>query len=405
MFFLRGDTIIQWLITTERQKMSKDILFDLAWFRPDSTNQALELLFKARQEGDEDFIWSPHDSVLIRKLIELFTQRGLMRLDSVKKSLLRWQSKSQKNQYGGSIPAKPETPLMPRWDSEEKELVEIYLNNLPSFSWGLDDHMLALELTIQTYLPEDELIEEAQWLATKANMMGKVQQNWLKEKEPSNQQAEKILAGMPGSPEEAAHFPMSDREQKALEYANFRAVENVVSLADNVRKKMRYVVAEDVMKREVGDVSGPSLESKLFDEFADLNRDWRRIAVTEAGECQLQGFIAGAKEGSKVKRVEQYPSACPFCKSIHGKIATVVSPMKKNKDPDNEIWPGKNNVGRAAAPRKRVGGALVPRPKEEQYWLPAGLAHPHCRGRWVNVEVPDEAADPEFAKILAVLTS
>lgn len=385
--------------------MRKDILFDLAWFRPDSTNQALEMLFKARQEGDEDFIWSPHESILIRKMIELFTQRGLMRLDSVKKSLLSWQIKSKKNTFGGSIPAKPEMPMMERWDEEERELVEIYLNNLPSYAWKLDDHMLALELTIQTYLPKDELIEEAQWLATKATMMGKVQQNWLNQKDPSSQQADKILAGLPATPAEAAYFPMSQKEQKALEFANFRAVENVVSLADGVRKKMRHVVAEDVMKRETGDTAGPSLESKLFDEFAELNRDWRRIAVTEAGECQLQGFIAGAKPGSKVKRVEQYASACPFCKSIHGKIATVVAANKKNKDPDNEIWPGKNNVGRAAAPRKRVGGALVPRPKAEQYWLPAGLAHPHCRGRWVNVEVPDEAADPEFAKILAVLTS
>lgn len=375
-----------------------EILFDLAFFRPLETNDALELLFKARQEGDDEFIWSPHDSPFVQKLIELFTQRGLMRLDSVKKALLRWQTKKD-NPALKPIP-QPGVGLMERWSDDERQLVQIYLEALPKTEWALSDHMLAVELVVQTYLPTDELVTEAQWLATKATMMGKVQNNWEKKKAPTLAEADKILQGLPNSPEEAAYFPLSPNEKTTLEFASFRAVENVVQLGDTVRKQMRNIVAADVQKKMTGDTTGPALQTQLFDAFGQLNRDWRRIAVTEAGECQLQGMIAGCKPGDKVKRVEQYKDACPFCKKIHGTIATVVDANHKNKDPDTMIWPGKNNIGRSAAPRKRVGGVLIKRTPEEMYWLPAGLAHPHCRGRWVPVVAPENPPDPEFAAIL-----
>ncbi|EAB4417306.1 hypothetical protein D7B12_17910 [Salmonella enterica] len=378
--------------------MSEEILFDLAWFRPAPTNQALELLFKARQEGDDDFIWSLHDSPLIQTMIELFTKRGLMRLESVKKALLRWQAHGEAS---GVLPApKPIMGLMTRWSADEKALVQIYLESLPKSQWQLSDHMLSVELVVQTYLPEQELISEAQWLATKATLMGKVQNNWTKKKEPTVAEANAILEHLPNTPEQAAMFPLTPNEQTTLEFANFRAVENVVNLADNVRRDMRALVAKHVEKQIQGDTTGSTLQTELFDQFAELNRDWRRIAITEAGEAHLQGMIAGAKSGDKVKRVEQYPSACAFCKKIHGVIATVVDATHPNKDPDTMIWPGKNNIGRSAAPRKRVGGILIKRTPEEMYWLPAGLAHPHCRGRWVPVAKVEGPQDPAFAAIL-----
>ncbi|ECB1886255.1 hypothetical protein EVG80_15530 [Salmonella enterica subsp. enterica serovar Mississippi] len=385
--------------------MENELLIDLAYFRPASVNDALELLFKARQEGEDDFIWSPHESPLIRKLIELFTARGLMRLASVQKAILRWQNKADANSMAAPSPlttamAQSMVHNMTRWSDEEKELVRIYLDSLPLSAWGLDDHMLSVELAVQTYLPKDELITEAQWLATKATMMGKVERNWMKQQEPTLAEADKLLARLPNTPADAAYFPLSPKEKTTLEFASFRAVENVVSLTDTVRKKMRSTVARHVEKKLNADTSGPSLQSELFDQFADLNRDWRRIAVTEAGEAQLQGMIAGTKPGDKVKRVEQYASACQFCKKIHGAIVTVVEADHPNKDPDTMIWPGKNNIGRSASPRKRVGNVLVKRTADEIFWLPAGLAHPHCRGRWVPVVQADEAADPAFAALV-----
>lgn len=143
-------------------------------------------------------------------------------------------------------------------------------------------------------------------------------------------------------------------------------------------------------------VATSSLQTKLFDEFSTLNRDWRRIAVTEAGEAQTQGYIASLPLGTKVERVEQYANACKFCKKIHGRVAEIVSPNAPDKNPETQIWAGKNNIGRSASPRKRVGNVLVPRTEEEMWQLPAGLAHPHCRGRWVPTLQDEPGDDPDF---------
>lgn len=162
---------------------------------------------------------------------------------------------------------------------------------------------------------------------------------------------------------------------------------------------MRTTIAEHVTQRELGApvVSGHSLETKLLDQFGTLNRDWRRIAVTEAGEAQTQGYIASLKPGQKVKRVEQYKGACAFCRRIDGVVVTVVEPSMENKDPDTMIWPGKNNVGRSASPRKRVGDLMVEREPDEMWTIPAGLVHPHCRGRWIPTIEERPGDDPDFA--------
>jgi hypothetical protein len=138
----------------------------------------------------------------------------------------------------------------------------------------------------------------------------------------------------------------------------------------------------------------------LLDEFAVLNRDWRRIALTEAGEVANQGFIASLSPGAKVKRIEQYRGACPFCRKIDGVVMEVVPASKDDKDPDKMIWVGKNNVGRSGSPRKRVGGELVERLPEEQWWVPAGVAHPMCRGQWIKLSESRADDDPDFAEWL-----
>ncbi|MNE89563.1 hypothetical protein D3C76_1574810 [compost metagenome] len=74
----------------------------------------------------------------------------------------------------------------------------------------------------------------------------------------------------------------------------------------------------------------------------------------------------------------------------------MVSPDAPDKDGQTQIWPGKTNVGRSASPMKRVGNVLVPREAHELYWIPAGTAHPHCRGRWVPVLADAPGDDPAF---------
>jgi len=372
------------------------VFLDFTRISENTTNDTLEYVFKAIHDHD-DGIWSPHESILIRRMIELFSQRGLDRLAAVKSAILAWEE-GVNHHPSEVVHARP--GMMARWSADELELVRIYLESLPPDQWTFDDHMMSVDYVVQRYLPPEELTTEAQWLATRAGLMGKVQANLSAP--PTMTQADLILAALPSTVAAATQeFKLKALERNTLEYGNVRAVENVVSLTDDIRHKMRSVVMQHVEQKLLGgSPEGRSLEGDLLDNFAILNRDWRRIAVTEAGECQLQGFIANCKPGQKVKRVEQYANACAFCKKIDGKIAEVVPADHPNKDGTTQIWPGKTNIGRSASPRKRVGDQLIERTEDELWWLPAGLAHPHCRGRWVP-EIEDEPGDdPEFGEWL-----
>ena len=372
------------------------LLLDITPVSQHATDAALEFLFKSTHDHDKG-IWNPHESVLIRRLVELFSDRGLDRLEHVKQHIIAWEA-GEHHKPGAPLPTNV-PGMMTRWTEAELGLVRVYLEALPPGAWTLADHMMAVDYVVQRYLPAEEMKTEAEWMSTRAALMGKVQANM--EAAATPQQADKILAALPSTEAAANHqFKLNAQQQSVMAFGNARAAENVRALAEDVRHRMRNTIMQHLEQQQTlpPGVPGEALQSKLVDQFGTLNRDWRRIAVTEAGECQTQGFIASLKPGTKVRRVEMYATACNFCKKIHGKIATVVSPDKPDKDWENEIWVGKNNIGRSASPRKRVGDTLVDREPEEMWALPAGLAHPHCRGRWVLVEeLAQEGDDADFA--------
>lgn len=355
------------------------------------TDQALEFLHKAISDGDGDSIWDEHPSPLVRKLIELFTRRGLDRLEGVRKELTEW-ARGARSKGGEPVSRPPES--MERWTKDELRLVRIYLEKLPPAQWTYDDHMMMVDYLVQKYLPADELISESEWLATRSVLMGRVQKSMA----AKDRQADQLAAALPLTVAEAEkRFQLTPAQRETLNYAKAHAGENVRAFQEDSRHALRRMVIRRAFDRARGTERG-SFQTELMDRFAVLNRDWRRIAVTEAGEALNQGYISSLEEGSQVKRVEQYRGACPFCRKIDGAIATIVSPDKPNKDGDTEIWVGKDNVGRSASPMKRSPDGLVERSKDELWWLPAGLAHPNCRGRWVPVFKPKPGDDPDFHK-------
>lgn len=363
-------------------------------------NDAIEGIYKALGDGhghDLDGIWLPMDSPFVARLVELFTQRGLDRLEAFRVELLAW-SLGARHKPGERI-ARP-AGAMERWNDAERALVKLYLEHLPPAEWTLDDHMMAVDWLYQRYLPVDDMRSEAEWLTTRASLMGRVQANM---ENADAKQADLLLATMPSTVEAAAsQFAMTVAQRATMDFARVRCAENVRNLGNEARHRMRGVIAQHVEARTLGlpDVSGSSLETKLLDEFAVLNRDWRRIAVTEAGNAQTVGFVASMPLGSKVKRVEQYKGACAFCRKIDGKVVEVVDPARENKDPETMIWLGKDNIGRSASPRKRVGELLVEREPHEMWQIPAGLVHPHCRGRWVATIQDRPGDDPDFGEWL-----
>lgn len=349
------------------------------------TNDALELLCKAH--GDDDTsIWDEHPSPFVRRLVELFTQRGLMRLDGFRQELQAWLE-GHRHQPGDLRP-RPAGSWQ-RWSDDDIGLVGLYLRSLPPDDWTLDDHMMVVDYIAQRYMPDDELRTEAEWMASRAAMMGRVQANM-----------EALTAGqadvlLPALPEAMANPPA--RLRAVTEFAVNRAAEHVTRVGEETRHRMRTLVAQRLERNAGGDIGGPGLETELVDAFAPLNRDWRRIAVTEAGEAQAQGYVAMQVAGSRIQRVERYRNACAWCRKIDGMIFTVVDPTEPGRDGATQVWVGKTNVGRSAAPRKRVGDLLVEREPDEMWWPAAGTQHPHCRGRWVAVPDETPGEDREFS--------
>lgn len=375
------------------------MLLDVGALSDCCTNRALEVMHKglADEDGLAHDIWVEHENPFIRAMVERFSDRGLLRIATVRQDLERWLS----GEY--FAPARepllpPQVGMMARWNQAELDLVRTYLASVPPDEMSLSDWELAIEYMVQRYMPMDQMAEEAEWLATKSYLMGKAQAALLGD--VAANVATALSEAMPGTVSEAvAMFNLSHAVETVLEYGRARAVENVVELTESVRHRLKSVVLEHQAQRLAGDPSATveRLQQKLLEQFNTLNRDWRRIAITEAGEMANQGTIMALPAGSYVKRIEMYRGACAHCKRIDGRIFRVTTAADPDKDGEKDVWPGKTNVGRSAAPRKRVGNELVDRTASERWWAAAGLQHPHCRGRWEPMPESKPGDDPVFA--------
>ena len=358
---------------------------------------ALEHLCKASAEGGGD-IWSPHPNPLVRRIVEVFTERGLARSAELRKELEAWLG-GDRHRPDMVRPNRP-PGMMQRWSKAELDLVKTYLEALRPDEFTLEDWLMVVDYLVQRYLPETDLRTEADWLSTRSAMMGKVVAALG---DVNEARADVLLAHLPSPDRAGKVLGLSPEAQAAITFGRARACERVVALSDAQRHRLRNIVVDHQEAVHLGDRVGAaeSLQSKLLDAEGILNRDWRRIAVTESTEMAGQGFIAAQKPGTKVRRVEVYAGACDFCRSIDGTVMTVADPKADHKDGEKEVWVGKSQDGRAASARKRGPGGLVERDPGERWWVTAGAIHPSCRGSWVKVSAA--SADPTFDAWLASL--
>lgn len=377
--------------------MSRPLLLDISCLCEEHSNEVLDHIYKAiGEEPPDGDLWAEHPNPMIRRIVELFTQRGLDRIAGLRDEFARWLRGEQHAPSPLAPSARP-AEAMRRWDATELGIVRLYLQNLPREAFTLEDWMILVDYLVQRYLPESDLRSEADWLATRSSIMGRVQA--AMERQPTAAEADRILAELL-APDSVA---MTDEQRAVIDYGRAHTAEYVTSVADGLRHKLRNLIVDYQQAKFLGDKAATSeaLETQLLDAFGKANRDWRRIAVTEATELANQGFIASLPPGTRVRRVEKYRGACAFCRSIDGKVFDVVRPDATDKDGQTQVWAGKTNRGRSAAPRRREGAALVPREEGEKLWPAAGAQHPNCRGSWVKTG--GASADPEFDRFLEEL--
>lgn len=365
------------------------LLFDLGPLSCGCTDHALESLHKALGDPPDDSIWAPHHDPLVSGHIEAVTAHGLAVLDAILAAMI------------DLLGLELRKAAWARWSESDLEDARAYLDLKDPRDYTPGDWFRLIDWLLNRYLPPGVVETEAEYLVARANLAGRLQAN-LDAKATAIEKAT-LAAVLPGTIEGAhAIARFTPRQAATLDFAKTRAAELIADIGDATRHRLRKIIIDHEEGRALGSKDSTlwSLQSRMQDEFAILNRDWRRVAITEVARDANEGFLSSLEPGTKVNRVEAYPTACPWCKKIHGRVLTVVDPAAEDKDGETQVWVGKTNVGRSASPRKRVGDDLVERMPEERYWIAAGVQHPHCRGTWQILPKEVPGADPKFKKWL-----
>lgn len=184
-------------------------------------------------------------------------------------------------------------------------------------------------------------------------------------------------------------LPFSRIQRNMLRFAQMSAAENIAQMSDRTKHTLRLMLTRSKLQG----TSSKELAEQMRLTFKGLDRDWRRIVVTESASIATNGYIMSQGEGQQIIG-QSAVDACPWCKSmIHGKIFTVTHTAPQSatkKEWDSHIWPGKNNVLRSRHAKKMGGKKRGP----SELWKPTVPMHPHCRCRWV-------AFNPRFHEVTA----
>lgn len=352
------------------------------------TDHALEETYKALADRPDDSLWSPHHDPLLREHIEAVTERGLRILGSILSGL-----------QAASPDAEPlAKAAWVRFDEATFASVKRRLESKGQTEFTLQDWLDLADWLLQRYLPETTAKVEAEYLTVRAHVAGRLQATAEAKRVPAAS-LPALVAVSPITVITAKDlFRIEGLQAHVIDYAAARSAELITDIGERTRHRIKQVLIDHHKRAAIGDPDAVPmrLQSRLFDEFSVLNRDWRRVAITESTENYGEGFVASVQDGERVKRIEAYPTACPFCKKIHGMEFEVVDPAREDKDGWKHIWVGKTNVGRSASPRKREGDHLVERDESELWWPAAGAQHPNCRGSWQRIMAKPDDVDPEF---------
>ena len=371
------------------------LLIDVGWVPARHVDCCLDGLYKAMSEnpdGEDATIWAPLADPWLRAHVEEVTRRFQAILSDLQSALSRAL-------FGHAAEElrKADIPWQ-RWSSRDMTEIRFRLEQKPTTDYTLDDWLLLVEWLIARYLPEGTIESEAEYLTVKAALLGKMQAT-MDAQSHLSPRLEELIALVPTQFRAVPPRVLRPVEASILRIAKARAADNIENVAADTKHRMAQLVIEHVQASVLGQSqgTGQALEQRMFDEFGQLNRDFRRIAVTEIGEAVNQGVVAATPIGSSLKRMEAYRGACEFCQSINGKVYKVVDPAALNKNGATEVWVGKDQKGRSASPRRRVGNALVERTPNELWWPSAGLQHPMCRGSWVHVSERPPGVSQEYA--------
>jgi len=204
----------------------------------------------------------------------------------------------------------------------------------------------------------------------------------------------------------AANYNLAPTEVRALEWAKAHGGENVTNMGTGTAQIIRKNLLQTIEQQAGYGFFQRKMENEILKTAGDVNRMWRRVAITEVNSAYNNGYLLQLNDKTFVTGYS-LPDACDHCKKvIDGKTYLYVTNpppsdyMKLDKRSteyrlamflwENAVWAGKNNVGRSSSKYRRIdtdlGNAkdnLVLRSHDE-LWMPTIPLHPHDRCRWIR---------------------
>lgn len=167
--------------------------------------------------------------------------------------------------------------------------------------------------------------------------------------------------------------PFNKPARMALKFAMMQAGSNLQQISDKAKAQIRSVLVHAQAERQ----EPAMLARRLRDTFKGIDRDWRKVAVTETAAIAVNGYVMSLGEGQQVVG-QSAVDACKWCKQmIHGKVFTVTHEPPEDfsaKEWETHMWPGKNNVGRSRYLKAKDGKIR----SLAQLWQPCCPLHPSC---------------------------
>lgn len=201
-------------------------------------------------------------------------------------------------------------------------------------------------------------------------------------------------------------YGLTLEEAKAMQQAIEEGASLMSNTSVNTMQTVRNVMAESLKKHGSGKSLLEELRHLITSDIGELNRDWMRVAITEANNIFNNGYLSLLKPGQFVIGISM-PDACDSClDQINGKVYKVrATPAEDYSELDpksekyrqlaeiweTEVWVGKNNYGRSSSRQKRLDPGKgnskdnLRHKHHHEFTMPALPYHPYCRCRWILI--------------------
>jgi hypothetical protein len=234
------------------------ILVDLDAVPDWCCDAGLEDMAKAMSAGDPAHLWDKMPNPWIRAHVEAVTARLSGLLDRMREALAAFLHGEARALH------KADVPWM-RWDEARFEQVRNRLESLDPSAMTADDYLLLIEWLVNRYLPAGAIETEADFLAVRAVLLGKVQANLEVDHRVTERLIDSIASLLPTDFAAVPLRILTPVERAILSYGRAHAAEAIRSVTSQARHRMATLCLEHVQAGLLGQKEGrwQALERRL----------------------------------------------------------------------------------------------------------------------------------------------